>query len=885
MQAENLFAAKPGKKSQAKSKAAAEKNAFAMYPADFSAIMEEALNRAKNGDFENAIEVFDERIFNYKKPEGSQKNSTRIELISADIKILLKDYRALQIEKAAKKIDFKSGSKKESGENSQSFFIENYFSRLSSIDNKIKDLGQQIQSAGSSGYPYYLSRFILGVNEEPSSGIAGILDLQYRTEVNMMMDSVWSKCSESSSVIEKALSEANIFTNSKSMENAEVELENIRKHADELKEIFSLNSKLKQKNSKSSGGTADFNSSMNGITSLCADAKKLFSAIKNLQEELKNSHAAPADRIAGIRSENDSYAESMISSATNFSSWGKTAAASAKSNSLNILSTIKDEKLSWKEFTEPYKNASLKMEALCTQKAIAMWVAVANYYAETGSLLYREDAEFTEKIKSYMNGIDGVFYPSRSMEDLSKLRLNINKDKSALEDCKVKLNSGYLYRANFRKQLDVISENSKKISALEVEFSSIEENAKGKLLKAQVAKNEISLYCKKAKDFNGSRNFSQTLNNFQNANNAYARLSEELKNDGDIMKETFDSIAKLRNEIIEVQQPVFNGALRNTKNQAKNSYYAGDFEKASGFIATADMKRDMWAKLLDIDLESDAELERIRNYVNTAIAIKEGREIHAYDAKAPEMRQNLSLAAKYFESGERKLAGGNRTEAEVFFSRAREKINQVKIYYPRNKTAGILALKITKVLDPGNFDELYKTKIAELKQIDYSSKNAVAQESYSSLLDLYEMNRGYPGLKTLVENAEYALGLKQRPVDKSKITKANAIAKEAQELLNKAGRDEILLGQAKGKAQQAMELDPDNNAAITVLDEIALRTGQQSAVTLSAADESLYQGALSDIQKNKIFDANSKLAKLMQNSKNLRSAKILKLKKRIEAQL
>ena len=70
-----------------------------------------------------------------------------------------------------------------------------------------------------------------------------------------------------------------------------------------------------------------------------------------------------------------------------------------------------------------------------------------------------------------------------------------------------------------------------------------------------------------------------------------------------------------------------------------------------------------------------------------------------------------------------------------------------------------------------------------------------------------------------------------------------------------------------------------------VLDEIALRTGQQSAVTLSAKDEQLYHSALADLQNNKIIEANAKLTRLLANSANTRSAKILKLKKRIEAQL
>ena len=216
---------------------------------------------------------------------------------------------------------------------------------------------------------------------------------------------------------------------------------------------------------------------------------------------------------------------------------------------------------------------------------------------------------------------------------------------------------------------------------------------------------------------------------------------------------------------------------------------------------------------------------------------------------------------------------------------ASEKINQVKIYYPRNKTASVLALRITKTLDPENFEDIFKSKVNELKQVDYSTRNSMAQESYSNLLDLYEMNSSYSGLKNMIESAEYSLGLKQKPADRSVLAKAEKLAQESQDLLNKAGRDTILLEQAKTKAQSAIEIDPENNKAIKVLDEIALRTGQQSAVILSSSDEALYQSALADLQKNKVFDANSKLTKLLQNSANSRSAKILKLKKRIEAQL
>ncbi|MBQ0039870.1 MAG: hypothetical protein KBS64_05545 [Treponema sp.] len=858
-------------------KGKSERNSLDLYPEEFSAIILDADDFCASGDYENAAACFDERIYSYHKDDISEKTLVRLELISADIQKQVRDYKKLQMDKAAKKIDFsKPGNYQQA---------DSYFSKFAVIINKTRDLGQQIQSAGTSGYPYYLSRFILGVVELPDSGLAGTFEQQYDAEIEDTLNRIWTKTESSCKIIETALKDDNIFTNADTLSKAEPEFQNLITYSEELSRINEFRGKLKKKDSVNQRRDADFKQSMSSIATLCNEGKKLFTVLGSLQKELKKTYPAPADKIASIRSENDTYAEALVASASNLSAWGKTAATSAKSHSLSVLSSMQDEKLSWQNLVVPYRQASYRAENKCTQSAIAMWVAIADYYSETGKLLYEEDSAFCTKLKGYMQGTDGIYYPSRCVADLEKLKTNIRIDKEALEGCKAKLNNGYIYRSNFMPQQATIAENSARISALEKEFNTIEADANGRLLKAQLVKNEIDVYYNRAKEYNAKNNFQQSFSNLQSANSIYTRSAEDLKNDGDIQKEVFEKLAKLRNEIIEKQQPVFNREIRVFKTEARTAYYAGDFERASSALTEADSKRDMWARLLDITMEPDTELEKIKNYVNTAIAIKEGREIQPYDAKAPEMRQNLSLAGQFYDKGEKLIAEGKRSEAEAYLNKATEKINQVKIYYPRNKTASLLALKITKVLDEKNFDAIFKSKVDELKQVNYSSRSALAQESYSSLLDLYEMNPKYPGLKTMVETAEYSLGLKQRPQDKSGLAKANKLAQEAQELLGKAGRDPILLQQAKEKAQSAIDLNSDNSLAMTVLDEIALRTGQQSAIVLSAEDESLYQAILADLQKNKVFDANAKLTKLLKNEKNSRSAKILKLKKRIEAQL
>ena len=206
------------------------------------------------------------------------------------------------------------------------------------------------------------------------------------------MDSVWKKTNESCRIIDLALQEKNIFTNSETLSKAEPEFEKIIHSTEELSKIYGLNSKLKGRHSKTQRENADFSASMKAVNTLCREGLKFFSVLASLQNELKKEHKVPENKILSIRSENDEYANNLVLSASNLTAWGKTAAASAKSHALSTLSSIQDEKLSWSKLAVPYRQASFKTEAKCTQSAVAMWVSIANYYADTGVLLFQEDS-------------------------------------------------------------------------------------------------------------------------------------------------------------------------------------------------------------------------------------------------------------------------------------------------------------------------------------------------------------------------------------------------------------------------------------------------------------------------------------------------------------
>ncbi len=285
---------------------------------------------------------------------------------------------------------------------------------------------------------------------------------------------------------------------------------------------------------------------------------------------------------------------------------------------------------------------------------------------------------------------------------------------------------------------------------------------------------------------------------------------------------------------------------------------------------------------MDTELDTNEELQRIKEMVNTALSIKQGRIIYPEDPLYPEMSQLLQIAQQYYDKS---LIITNRNEQKDLLNKAKNKVNEVKTIYPRNQAASILALKIDQKLDPSSFNTMFAEKISALKKINYSRKDNQALEGYNDLLDLYEINPNYSGLGSLISSVEMDLGMKARPVAQVDVSQAQELARQAQQLLNQAGRDENLLAQARAKANAALAINENNTLAYQVLDEISLRSGGQSAVILSAADEELYQSAVRDLQNDNVFAAKQKIDQLLQKPQNRRSAKILKLQKRIEALL
>ena len=85
--------------------------------------------------------------------------------------------------------------------------------------------------------------------------------------------------------------------------------------------------------------------------------------------------------------------------------------------------------------------------------------------------------------------------------------------------------------------------------------------------------------------------------------------------------------------------------------------------------------------------------------------------------------------------------------------------------------------------------------------------------------------------------------------------------------------------------EQAIDIWPENTTALTLKDKVQIATGGKETVVLSFADEELYQTAVEELRKGNTLLAASYVNRLLENTNNRYSSKIIELDKRIKGML
>ncbi len=421
---------------------------------------------------------------------------------------------------------------------------------------------------------------------------------------------------------------------------------------------------------------------------------------------------------------------------------------------------------------------------------------------------------------------------------------------------------------------NIIQAQKQQLAAQNLKVNNYMAQANQKITNSILAKNEADVRFNEAQTALNKDDFDTARKKLEAALSKY---DESLSNQNDekLRAQWDEKLMELGNLITKNENLIVVKEVRQLKTLAKDAYFNGRFEDAEKYLNQAKIR---WAVT---NVTEDEEISNLLNFVNTAISMKTGRDILPSAPQYPEMSQLIDIAYAYFNEGSSLLNSGKKAEAQEKFTLAMESIQKVQYVYPLNQQASLLTLKINKLLNPQKFEEEFSQKIQTAREMVKNS--STRQEGYSNLLDYYEIEPNYKGLKDIIYQVEIDIGIRQKPADNTRQNTAKNFIKLAQNIVNKKNADEKSLNEALSYINQALAILPDDTTAVNLKDEITTRIGGTTSSVLSTEDEKLYRLAIQRLQSNNIVGANMIVEQLLRKPQNASSQKIKELKNKIDA--
>jgi hypothetical protein len=367
-----------------------------------------------------------------------------------------------------------------------------------------------------------------------------------------------------------------------------------------------------------------------------------------------------------------------------------------------------------------------------------------------------------------------------------------------------------------------------------------------------------------------------TQGNFDIARNRIQRAMDQfhaslaIQESASLRAEWWDTrLVNLGNEITRLENEIVIRDVRNLVNEARTSYFAGDFEQAEGLLLRA---QNRWRVT---NVGTDSEVQYWLNVVRGALSLRSGKIIPPTAPLYAEMSQLLSDAKKNYDEGVRYFNANRRAEGLVKFAEARQKTQEVKLMFPVNQEAGMLELRIEQVTDPPVFEATFESRV----NAAVMGTKRGSLESFAELQNLAEINPRYPGIAAALIQAEVDIGLRPPAPDPQNIARSNELTAAARQILNGniVSQFEVALRQV----EQALTLNPNNNLAMTTKDQLQTRMSGTRSDVLDSRSEAEYQRAVMEFQRGNYLVANAIVQQLLQNPRNSASTLILDLQRRI----
>ncbi len=340
-----------------------------------------------------------------------------------------------------------------------------------------------------------------------------------------------------------------------------------------------------------------------------------------------------------------------------------------------------------------------------------------------------------------------------------------------------------------------------------------------------------------------------------------------------VRRERDSTIPELSRQITDAENDIVVRDVRSYINQGKALYAQSNYSEAQNVFLRAQAR---WRLT---NAQDNPEITTWLQYVDTALTLNSGLVISPSDPLYSEMTQVLNLAESNYSQARALIANGQKSEAMRLLQDAQRKILYVQVPFPLNQEARVLGLRILELTDPSNFQSLFQqrfqTALAKLTQDP--------REAYVDLKNLQAVEPDFPGLTNALYRTEIATGLRRPPPDPQKIQESNNLYQKAFDIVRTNVRAQYPI--AISYLNRAIELDPNNAAATSLKDRLAIDTGGETTVVLSNYAQIQFRQAEEQFIAKSYYEALRIVNQLLKDPANQNYSPLLDLKRRIESKI
>ena len=190
-----------------------------------------------------------------------------------------------------------------------------------------------------------------------------------------------------------------------------------------------------------------------------------------------------------------------------------------------------------------------------------------------------------------------------------------------------------------------------------------------------------------------------------------------------------------------------------------------------------------------------------------------------------------------------------------------------------------MQLRIQQNIDPQGFRETFRIRVEDALERRASDP----QSALVDLQDLLTLQPDYPGIEQAIYQLEITLGLRQAPIDQTDIIASRNLVARARRVAAGGSREQLQA--AVSLLEEAIEINPENQDAVVLLDQYRISIGGQVTATISFDAQQRFRRAESLYLEGDIAASYAIVQQLLQSEQNRRYTPLINLQRRLETRL